>query len=128
MQVPTLAPRMSAMPEWRTRSLFARSPVWNPAAIITSEYSPMWKATIWAVTVVPMFAPMMTPIDWVKVMSPALTNPATITVVTYEDWMTAVMSAPDNAPVKRLVVSLARTSSSPVPATVFSASVILRMP
>ena len=88
----------------------------------------MWKATIWAVTVVPMFAPMMTPIDWVKVMSPALTNPTTITVVTDEDWMTAVMSAPDNAPVNRLVVSRARTSLSPVPATVFSASVILRMP
>ena len=109
---------------WR----FASSSVRNPAAIIASEYSVMLNAMIWAVTVVPMFAPMMTPIDWVKVMSPALTNPTTMTVVTDEDWMTAVISAPDNAPVKRLVVSLARTSLRPGPATVFSASVILRMP
>ena len=40
---------------------------------------------IQAVTVVPIFAPMMTPMDWVKVRSPALTKLTTITVVAEED-------------------------------------------
>ena len=88
----------------------------------------MLNAMICAVTVEPMLAPMITPTDWVNVIRPALTKPTTITVVTEDDCMTAVMTAPDNAPVKRFVVSLARTSLSPVPATVLRASAILRMP
>ena len=37
------------------------------------------------VVVVPMFAPMMTPTAWVRLSSPALTKPTTITVVAEED-------------------------------------------
>ena len=37
------------------------------------------------VTVVPMFAPMMTPTDWARVSSCAFTKPTTITVVAPED-------------------------------------------
>ena len=40
---------------------------------------------IQAVTVVPMLAPIMTPIDCVRVRSPALTKLTTITVVADED-------------------------------------------
>ena len=36
------------------------------------------------VTVVPMLAPMITPIAWVRFMIPAFTNPTTITVVADE--------------------------------------------
>ena len=42
----------------------------------------MWVSK--AVTVVPMFAPMITPMDCLSVMSPELTNPTTITVVADE--------------------------------------------
>ena len=38
-----------------------------------------------AVTVVPMLAPIMTPIDWVSVNNPAFTKLTTITVVADED-------------------------------------------
>jgi hypothetical protein len=41
--------------------------------------------TIHAVTVVPILAPMMTPIACVSVSSPALTKLTTITVVALED-------------------------------------------
>ena len=40
---------------------------------------------IHAVTVVPILAPMITPIDWDKVSKPALTKLTTITVVAEED-------------------------------------------
>ena len=40
---------------------------------------------IHAVTVVPMFAPMITLIDCLSVMIPELTKPTTITVVADED-------------------------------------------
>ena len=38
-----------------------------------------------AVIVVPIFAPIITPIAWERVSRPALTNPTTITVVALED-------------------------------------------
>ena len=40
---------------------------------------------IHAVTVVPMFAPIITPIDWESVSKPAFTKLTTITVVAEED-------------------------------------------
>lgn len=39
-------------------------------------------------------APIMMPTDWVSVIRPAVINPTTSTVVTEEDWMTAVTKAP----------------------------------
>ena len=39
---------------------------------------------IHAVTVVPILAPMMTPMDWRSVIKPELTKPTTITVVAEE--------------------------------------------
>ena len=54
-----------------------------------------WINTLWlsmpasesihAVTVVPMFAPMMTLIDWLRDMSPELTKPTAMTVVADDD-------------------------------------------
>ena len=49
-----------------------------------------------AVIVVPMFAPMITPIAWVKLIRPAEMKPTSRTVVTDEDWMIAVTDAPES--------------------------------
>ena len=57
-----------------------------------------------AVTVVPMLAPMMTLIDWLRVSSPALTKLTTMTVVADDDWTRAVMSTPVSTPATRLRV------------------------
>ena len=57
------------------------------------------------VTVVPIFAPMMTPIAWDRFMIPAFTNPTTITVVADELWITAVINAPSITPKSLFFVS-----------------------
>lgn len=59
---------------------------------------------IHAVTVVPILAPIMTPIDWVSVRRPAFTKLTTITVVADEDWMSAVINIPVSTPVTLFVV------------------------
>ena len=56
------------------------------------------------VTVVPMLAPMITPIAWLKFMIPALTKPTTMTVVADELWITAVISAPRSTPISLFLV------------------------
>ena len=47
--------------------------------------STLERRRIWAVTVVPMLAPMMIHTAWFSVIMPALTKPTTITVVAEED-------------------------------------------
>ena len=71
---------------------------------------------IQAVTVVPMFAPIMTPMDWDSVRRPALTKLTTMTVVAEEDWIRAVISIPVSTPVTRLVVIAVRILRSLSPA------------
>ena len=88
----------------------------------------MAKATICAVIVVPTLAPRMTPIDWLSVSNPAEMKPTTSTVVTEDDWMTAVMRAPAIAAVKRFLVSRASSFFMLLPATVLRDSVRRRMP
>ena len=53
-----------------------------------------------AVTVVPMLAPMMTPMAWASVSRPALTKLTTITVVAEEDCITEVMPSPVSTPLR----------------------------
>src|SRR5690606_39832074 len=48
-------------------------------------------ATIQAVMVVPMLAPMITPVDCTKLSRPALTKLTAITVVVVDDWVIAVV-------------------------------------
>ncbi len=86
------------------------------------------KATIWAVMVVPMSAPRITPMAWDRDMSPAVTKPTSMTVVTDEDWMMAVTKAPVIRPMMRLLVSRARICFMLSPATFFRASAICSMP
>ena len=52
-----------------------------PTAIIGRAYSPILIPIINAVTVVPMFAPIITPIACLNVINPALTSPTVKAVV-----------------------------------------------
>ena len=63
-------------------------------------------ATIQPTLVVPIFAPITTPIAWVKVRIPALTKPIVASVVAVEDCTKSVRPAPERMalrgePVKR---------------------------
>ena len=61
------------------------------------------------VTVVPMFAPMMTPTDCVRVIMPELTRPTQMTTVPAEDWITPVMRVPKMTPLMVEEVSFCST-------------------
>ncbi len=52
------------------------------------------KATIQPVTVVPIFAPIITPIAWLRFKRPALTKLTIITVVAEDDCTRAVIKNP----------------------------------
>ena len=69
-----------------------------------------------AVTVVPMFAPMMTPMACFKVISPEFTKPTTMTVVADELWIMAVTTRPVRKPVIVLPVILLSVVRSLLPA------------
>ena len=64
------------------------------------------------VMVVPILAPMITPIAWESFMIPEFTNPTTITVVADDDWMTAVTPAPRSTAPSLLLVRFSNTLSS----------------
>ena len=100
----------------------------KPAATSTNEYLVTLKAMIWAVMVVPISAPMMMPIDCDSDSSPAEMNPTTRTVVTEEDWMVAVITAPVRTPLKRLLVIRASRFFIRSPARSFRAPVIFSIP
>ena len=106
----------------------ANKVVANPTATNARAYCVTLNAMICAVAVEPMLAPMITPMDCCSDIIPAEMNPTTSTVVTDEDWMTAVTKAPVVAPEKRFFVSLPRTLLMPEPATDLSALVIWSMP
>ena len=64
--------------------------------IIGNESMSILKDTIWAVIVVPIFAPITMPIACLRVMSPALTNPTVITDVALLLWISMVVKTPTN--------------------------------
>ena len=70
------------------------------------------KLMIHAVTVVPMWAPMMMEMACARVSSPAFTNDTAISVVAVDDWMLAVTNIPFITPMKRLVVFFCNTERS----------------
>jgi hypothetical protein len=73
-------------------------------------------ATIQPVNVVPMLAPKITPMDWTKVIRPALTNETTMTVVAEELWINTVMKIPVRTATKRFFVIIFRMFLSLSPA------------
>ena len=60
--------------------------------------SKVCNAAIWAVTVVPIFAPIIIVAAWPNVIIPALTRPITMTVVNPELWTKAVVAQPIPTP------------------------------
>ena len=72
--------------------------------------------TIHAVTVVPMFAPIITPMACVSVSNPAFTKLTTITVVADEDWMIDVTPTPVKTPLSGLDVMAERKPRNLSPA------------
>ena len=85
-------------------------------------------AIIQAVSVVPMFAPMMMLMACSKVSKEALTKETVITVVAVELCTAAVTPIPVSMPVKRLVVIRAKTCLNFGPAIFCNASLIVFMP
>ena len=75
------------------------------------------RAIIQAVMVVPMLAPIITPIDWVNVRRPAFTKLTTITVVALDDWIMAVIMKPVKILLNEFDVIAANTERSFEPAT-----------
>ena len=97
----------------RPRKNFRRT----PAAIAGKAYSVILKAINWAVTVVPILAPSMTPMACVSVIKPASTKLTSITVAALELWITLVTMAPTPQPTKRLLDTIARIWRIFLPAT-----------
>ena len=83
---------------------------------------------IHAVTVVPILAPMITPMDCRSVINPELTKPTTMTVVAEELWITAVTPSPAKNPFKRLLVIFSSNELNPLPARRSNACPIRLMP
>ena len=80
------------------------------------------------VTVVPMLAPMMTPMAWCSSIRPELTKPTAITVVAPLDWITAVITMPSSSPRTGLAVILERMPCSLLPAVCSRALPMRSMP
>jgi hypothetical protein len=80
------------------------------------------------VIVVPMLAPRMTPTAWCTCMSPALTSPTMITVVTVDDWTRTVTPVPTAVAVSRLSVTRLIMRRREFPATACMPSDMYFMP
>ncbi len=86
------------------------------------------RAMTQAVNVVPTLAPIITAIDWPRVISPAFTKLTTITVDADELWIRAVMKNPVTVPVKRLRVIADRMLRSRSPAAFCNPSLMTFIP
>ena len=94
--------------------------IMTPIKARTETYRPISKLdkeTSKPVTVVPIFAPMITAVAWARVIVPILTKPITMTVVAALDWIKAVTVAPIPTPAKRFLVILPISCFIPGPAT-----------
>ena len=81
-----------------------------------------------AVAVVPIFVPIITDIACLRVSSPALTKPTTITVAAELDWIKAVIPAPTRQPTMRFFVIDSRMFLSFLPAAFLRPSDISIIP
>jgi hypothetical protein len=78
--------------------------------------------------VVPISAPRITPMDCVRVMTPALTNPTTKTVVIELDCIMDVTISPTASPLNLLLVTVLIIFLRPSPATACMPFDMLFMP
>lgn len=84
---------------------------------IGRPYFPTLSTKIQPVMVVPMLAPIMTPTAWDSSITPLLTKPTTITVVTELDCTMQVTSTPTVVANKRLLVTAPINLRRLLPAT-----------
>ena len=75
---------VTAVPTCLSTFFFANSNIITPIAIAMGAKELKLRETSTLVVVVPMFAPIITPIAWVRFIMPVLTKPTTITVVAVE--------------------------------------------
>jgi hypothetical protein len=87
-----------------------------PKPIAGRAKSDNLKAISWAVMVVPIFAPIITPTACVRVIRPAFTKLTNMTVVAAELWIIPVTRAPTKTPIHVLLVSAFRIPLSLSPA------------
>lgn len=99
-------------------SFFERKERRNPKANIGKPKPVSLKAMIWAVAVVPMFAPNITPTVFSKLIVPELAKLTTIMVVAELDCMRAVNKAPRVTPNMGFDVILLRNFLNPVNAKI----------
>lgn len=78
--------------------------------------------------VVPIFAPIVTAIDWVKLTKPAFTKLTSITVVAEEDCISEVTNKPVKNPALRLAVITPNTCRSLLPVAFCKDSLSIFMP
>ena len=112
-----LSEKISGMPTASRGMAKAAMSTLKPTAVI-----------IHAVTVVPMLAPMMTPIASERVIRPAFTKLTTITVVAEDDWMRAVSVTPVSTPMNLFLVIHARILRRRSPANFSRPSLIIFIP
>ena len=104
------------------RSIIAPIPI-NKGAIASNL-----KDTSWAVIVVPIFAPIITPAACINVIRPAFTKLTTITVVAPELCIAAVTNAPTHTPITLLLVIFSKIPLSFSPAALSKPSLINFIP
>ncbi len=107
---------------------FAKRNMREPEKIKMGTTAPIFKETKNAVVVVPMLAPMITPVAWTRVSNPELTNPITITVVAELDCIKTVTITPTNTALMGLPVTLFRINCNLEPAAFSRPSPIIFMP
>ena len=115
-------------PIFFTMGFFKNITIITPTNKNNGAISDKSRDTNWDVTVVPMFAPMITPAAWVKVISPAFTKLTTITVAALEDWMIAVNTVPTSTPTRRFLVITSKIFRSLAPAAFSRPSLIIFIP
>ena len=122
MEIPTKSiPKPKMMePISRTRCFLKNRYKIAPANKISGAYALKLKAVSCAVIVVPILAPIMTPMACVRLRSPELTKPMTMTSVAEELWIIKVTSTPTATAIKRLLVAFSRMTRSLSPAALRS--------
>ncbi len=96
--------------------------------MIFSAFSRPMIETSQAVIVVPMLAPITTPMACLSVISPALAKPTTITVVALLLWIRQVTAQPTSTAMGMLRVTARSILRSLSPAARFRPSLMMRMP
>ena len=103
------------LPKSRVLFLLPKSAIKVPIPINNGATASTLKAMSWAITVVPIFDPIIVGMAFLSGITPAATNPTTIEVVTDELWMILVTRIPINNPITGCAVVVISFSANPFP-------------